>query len=262
MTQNETVLICEDSADGILTGIYEAYQFKKTNNIESHDLIHLAAGEPAAARLFTDYINIKPDPDKSAKVTLTLKKQLGEGTYYDLCLAMASCLEEKADAVYHTVVLGLKEHDRHILDRLYDDYVQSAFKCYRAASHETNRYIEFVRFSELESGILYAKIDTKHHVLPFIMPHFSDRLPADNFVIYDEATQTFGLHPGFRQWYLVRGVDFDEESIRYSGTEQEYQELFKRFCESIAIESRINPNLQLNMLPLRFRPQMTEFKQT
>lgn len=259
MTGNETVLICEDSAEGILTGIYDAYRIKKDNMIKSHDLIHLALGEPYTARLFTDYIHAETDFDKAAKVSDTIKRQLGGQTYYDLCLAMASCFEEKADAVYHTVVIGLKERDRNVLDRLGNDYVQSAFKCYRAAGSETNRYIEFIRFSELENGILYAKINTKHHVLPFVMPHFSDRLPADDFVIYDEAVGIFGLHPRFKQWYIAQGMEFDEGSIRYSAAEYEYRELFKRFCESIAIESRINEKLQQSMLPLRFRPEMTEF---
>ena len=46
----------------------------------------------------------------------------------------------------------------------------------------------------------------------------------------------------------------------YAAVEETYQELFKQFCDSIAIEARINPKLQMNMLPLRFRPNMTEFQ--
>ncbi len=256
---NETVLLCEDTLDGIFTGIYEAYQFKKDNAIESHDLIHLAVNEPPVQRLFTDYVKIKSDFEKSAKVSRTLKKSLGGVTYYNLCLAASAAFEDKADAVYHTVVLGLKEHDANVLDRLYDSYVQSAFKCFRAAGNEVNHFIEFTRFSELDSGILYAKINAKHNILPFVMHHFSDRLPANNFVIYDEAAQIFGLHPGFKQWYLAQGLDFDEECINYSNAEKEYQELFRRFCDSIAIEERKNLSLQQSLLPLRFRPNMTEF---
>ena len=257
--ENETVLVCEDTLDGIFTGIYEAYQFKKDNNVESHALIHLAVNEPPVKRLFTDYISIKASLEKSEKVSCTLKKILGGTAYYNLCLAASSSFEGKADAVYHTVVLGLIERDKNVLDRLYDSYVQDAFKCFRAAGNEVNHFTEFTRFSELDNGILYAKINARHHVLPFIMPHFSDRLPANNFVIYDEETQTFGLHPSFKKWYIVQGMDFDESSISYSQAEKEYQELFKCFCGSIAIEERKNPCLQRSLLPLRFRPNMAEF---
>lgn len=256
----EYVLICEDSTEGILTGIYEAYQFKKKMGITSHECIHLATKEPDMQRLFTQYSHIHTDHEKAEKVTRTLLKQLGDETWYRLSMAMVSCFEEKADAVYHTIVLGLKMRDKHITDRLQEDCVQCAFKCARASDNELCHLKQFLRFSELQNGMLYAKIDAKHHVLPFLMPHFADRLPADNFVIYDENTQTFGLHASYRKWYLLRGADFDEARLVYSDVEETYQKLFKRFCDSIAIEARINPKLQMNMLPLRFRPNMTEFQ--
>lgn len=256
----EYVLLCEDSAEGILTGVYEAYQFKKKRGIESHDCIHLAAKESDMHRLFTEYNKIQTDHGKAEKVTNTIIRQLGNETWYRLSMAMVSCLEEKTDAVYHTIVLGLKMQDKHITDRLQEDCVHQVFQCARASDNELCHLKQFLRFSELENGMLYARIDAKHHILPFLMPHFADRLPADNFVIYDENTQTFGLHARFKKWYLMQGADFDEEKLVYSGVEEEYQKLFKQFCDSIAIEARINPKLQMNMLPLRFRPNMTEFQ--
>lgn len=254
------VLICEDSMEGILTGVYEAYQIKKDKGIESHDSIRLAVKEPATQCFFTQYEHIQTDHEKAAKVTDTIARQLGDETWYRISMAMVSDFEDKADAVYHTIVLGLKLHDKRITDRLQEDCVQRTFKCARASENELCHLKQFSRFAELQNGMLYAKINAKHHVLPFLMPHFADRLPADNFVIYDENTQTFGLHASYKKWYLMQGAAFDEDRIVYSEVEAVYQELFKRFCDSIAIESRINPKLQMNMLPLRFRPNMTEFR--
>ena len=79
-------------------------------------------------------------------------------------------------------------------------------------------------------------------------------------MIYDENTQIFGLHASYQKWYLMQGVDLDEERLVYSELENEYQDLFRRFCESVAIEARVNPALQRSMLPMRFRPNMTEFQ--
>ena len=256
----EYVLICEDSTEGILTGVYEAYQFKKRMGIASHDVIHLAVREPETQRLCTQYEQVQTDYAKAEKVTNTLVRQMGSEAWYRISMALVSCFEDKADAVYHTIVLGLGQHDRNITDRLQEDCVQRTFRCARASDNELCHMKQFLRFAELRSGMLYAKIDTKHHILPFLMPHFADRLPADNFVIYDESTQTFGLHARYKNWYLMRGADFDEDRLVYSDVEEEYQELFKRFCDSIAIEARINPKLQMNMLPLRFRPNMVEFR--
>lgn len=258
----EYVFICEDSIDGILTGVYEAYQFKKEEKIESHDILHLAVREPDTPRLFTHYIKIETDNFKSAKVIKTLKKELGESTYYDLCIALLSADEEKADAVYHTIVIGLKYHDKNVLARLHDAMVHKAFVCMRNAGNELHYCKEFLRFEELENGILYAKIGPKNHVLPFLMPHFADRLPADNFVIYDEKRGEFGLHPKYKQWYLATNTDFDTDNLVFSEEEKIYRELFTKFCETIAIEARINPKLQRQMVALRYRPYMVEFNET
>lgn len=259
-TMEEYVLLCEDSIEGILTGIYEAYQLKKDRELTSIDCIHLAVQEPFTHGLFTRYESVKEDRDKAARVSSTLKRELGEEAYYKLCLAMISNGEDKADAVFHTVVLGLKNHDRNIFARLQEEAVSKAFSYTRGTNNEILHLKGFLRFQELESKILYAKIGPKNNILPFLMPHFSDRLPAENFVIYDDTRGFFGLHPQFKQWYLVSGQAFDEGQLVFSQEEQVYQELFVHFCKSVAVEARTNPNLQMNMLPLRFRPYMVEFE--
>lgn len=256
----EYVFICEDSLEGIFSGIYEIYQFKKEEGIKSHDMLHLAVREAEIHRLFTHYIKLETDRMKAEKVIRTIKKELGEGTYYDLCLAAICADEEKADAVYHTVVTGLKYHDKNVFARLHDEAVHKAFACRRNVGNELHYCKEFLRFEELQNGILYARIGPKNHVLPFLIPHFADRLPAENFVIYDENRGEFALHPKYKQWYLVTNHDFDEKELVYSEEEQAYRELFAEFCNTIAIEERINLKLQRQMCALRYRPYMVEFR--
>ena len=253
------VLLCENSIDGILTGVYEAYRLKKDEALDSHDRIHLMVEEPMIPMLCTSYLTVVTDTDKAQKVIRTLQRELGNGNYYDLCLAMVSDGENKADAVYHTIVTGLREHDRKIMERLGEDAIHQTFTYYRRAVRELNKWIEFLRFEELENGILYAKIGTKSDILSFLMPHFADRLPADNFIVYDETRGIFGLHPQYNQWYLVTDRNFDGSNLRFSQEETVYRELFTCFCEKIAITERINPELQYNMLPLWMRKYMIEF---
>ncbi len=256
----EYVFICEDSLEGIFSGVYEVYEFKKEEGIESHDMLHLAVKEPDMHRLFTQYIRLETDEEKAKKVIRTIKRELGEHTYYDLCLAAICADEEKADAIYHTIVTGLKYHDKNVFARLHDKAVHKAFACRRNAANELHYCKEFLRFEELQNGILYAKIGPKNHVLPFLVTHFADRLPADNFVIYDETRGEFALHPRYRQWYLVTNHEFDERELVYSEEEQVYRELFTEFCQTIAIEERINLKLQRQMCALRYRPYMVEFQ--
>ena len=255
----EYVFVCEDSLEGIFSGVYEAYEFKKQERVESHDTLHLAVKQPDMQRLFTRYIKLKTVEEKANKVVRTIKRELGEHTYYDLCLAAVCADEEKADAVYHTIVTGLKYHDKNVFARLHEPAVHKAFACRRNVANELHFCKEFLRFEELKNGMLYAKIGPKNHVLPFLVPHFADRLPAENFVIYDEIRGEFALHPKYKEWYMMTNHELDESQLVYSEEEEVYRELFTEFCNTIAIEERINLKLQRQMCALRYRPYMVEF---
>lgn len=69
MTAEETFFICEDSMEGIFTGIYEAYEKR-----QSLDNIHLTIGEVVQPSLFSTYEYVKSKEEKAEKVMRTLKK--------------------------------------------------------------------------------------------------------------------------------------------------------------------------------------------
>lgn len=252
----EKYLVCEDSIEGVFTGIYEAYALR-----EGHEHIHIQIGEEGNLRLFAVYINIVPDAVKTAKVAQTLKKRLGDEVYLHICHALASQDRMKGEAVYKTVVNGLSRGSgRRVMEDLADMYVERTFKLARSTANEALRYIEIVRFKESGEGILFSKIAPKCNVIPFIMPHFADRLSVENFIIFDDIRKIYGVHPALKEWYMVSDSDdsvYDMFGI--SDKEKEYQKLFTAFCKTIAIKERINPKLQQQMIPLRFREYMVEF---
>ena len=142
-----------------------------------------------------------------------------------------------------------------------EDCERLAFALARGVSTEVGHQLQFLRFQELENGMLFSRIGPKNDVVVFVMPHFADRLPIENFVIYDEKRNLFGIHPAGKPWYLLRGEEADRpQNLRYSDREREYQELFRQFCHTITVEGRENRKLQRGMLPLRFREYMVEFQ--
>lgn len=148
-----------------------------------------------------------------------------------------------------------------MMDHLAVSCVTKVFELSRYAQNEVLHLKGFVRFQELENGILFSRIGPRNNVVTFIAPHFSDRFPQENFVIYDEDRQIFIVHPAGKSWSVVTGEALNEEVFgRFSEKEKEYQELFRYFCEKIAIKERRNLALQRQMLPLRFQEFMTEFK--
>jgi probable DNA metabolism protein len=120
------------------------------------------------------------------------------------------------------------------------------------------------RFEELENTILYSKIAPKNNILTFLMVHFADRFPMEDFLLFDAGRYLFGVHPAGRPWYTLQGKDAWErvqsETEKLSTAELHYRELFRSFCHTIAIKERENRELQRNMLPLRFQEYMVEFQ--
>lgn len=251
----EDILICQDSLESIFTAVYCAYEWKC---IPEHTRIQI--GEEEGLRLFARYRSVETDEVRSAKVIRTLRRKFGENFYYTICLALSGCDRDKADAVYHTIAIGLKlVRPETVMEQLAESCVHRVFAISRGAGREYDHLRGFLRFSELENGVLYARIQPKNQLLHFLAEHFSDRLPGDAFLIHDVGREIFAVHEPGRHWFMVQNHDW--HMIEESAEEKCYQELFRWFCHKIAIKERENTKLQNQMLPLRFQEFMTEFSE-
>lgn len=252
----EYYLICEDSLEGIFSGVYQAYLQKCPL-----ERVHLIAGEEENYRLFAVYKRCESSREHAEKVGRTLKRVLGEEGYYRICRALASFEEDKAEAVLRTVVMALhRKRGKRVLEDLKEQYIRRVFELDRAVGNEIHSYMEFIRFRELAGGVLYAQISPKNHILTFLMPHFTDRFPKENFVIHDVGRKLFAVHPADGEYVLISGQEDQEFKTEFSEGEEKYSELFAEFFHTIAIKERINSGLQRGMLPIRYRKYMTEFK--
>ncbi len=257
------IFICEDSIDGIFTGVYEAWASRY-----GHANISLTTHAPDNYSLFDEYIAVHTDYEKSAKVARTLHSRMGEEAYQELCQA-AMALEpashkqsiDKADAIYKTIVLALSLPDAgKVLNYLGEPYVNRTFQLSRSTFNEAHHLLGFLRFQELENGILFAQIHPKNDVLPFLGEHFADRLPEENFMIYDATRNLAVLHPKGKGFFITDTGELNQEMLqRLSPQELEYRRLWRAFFDSIAIEARINPKLQNQNLPKRFQRDIVEF---
>lgn len=246
---------CDDSLEGIFTAIYNIYEDKRNQD----DTCVSTTGE---CLLFAEYVPVISDKIKTLKVMNTLKRKFGEEDYMRICLALSANDTEKANSIYLTIANGLSANcsQGHLFDNLVNDAVHHVFSLSRGANNEFLHLRGFVRFEELENGILFSKIGPKNNVLTFLMPHFADRFPMENFMLYDDGRGLFGVHPAGKDWYLLtQGELTDDFQFEVSDNERQYRELFRYFCHKIAIKDRKNLKLQRNMLPLRFQEYMVEF---
>ncbi|MDO4293036.1 MAG: TIGR03915 family putative DNA repair protein [Eubacteriales bacterium] len=256
----ETVLVCEDSIEGILTGIYQVYAWKLPR-----ESVRLQAG-PAQPCLFVRYREVEPEPKLAEKVMNTVRRRFGEAAWEEISYALMAENDGKAQAVYRTVEAGLSGRIRGpLMQALGDPDVHQVFLLSRRVHNVCNRMLQFLRFRELEGGVLYASVTPDADVLALIMPHFADRLPLENFVIADARRGLAGVHPARQGWFLAGLGHKERESFsalegRLSGTEREMSALFRSFCDSLGIRERRNLKLQQQLVPLKYREGMVEFK--
>lgn len=176
---------------------------------------------------------------------------------YDLARqAFLTCLEEKELKILRFLVLGYRVGPK--VTRLStEDRVYTLSKAVKTLQTEAHRFVEFLRFSDC-GGCLVSAISPQNIVLPIVAPYFCDRLPAERFMIYDRTH-----HMGFLQEPGEKRGFFQAEDLTLPDPGEEeraFRQLWKRFYDTVAVEGRVNPKLQKNMLPLRFRKDMTEFQ--
>ncbi|MBH1940118.1 TIGR03915 family putative DNA repair protein [Mobilitalea sibirica] len=253
------IFLCENSIDGIFTAVYVAWSsgyghsnVKIEEECEDHSYSNM--------ELFSDYITVKTDYDLAMKVSRSIKNKISEEVYQIVCRVALSNHIGKADLIYRFLIRGF-QIGSGIMEHLSEEVVSTVFKINRYVSYEAHHFLGFVRFSKQESGLLTSVIHPKNNVLSLISSHFADRLSNEKFVIYDENRKTASVHIPGRPWFIVQISDYNVNLFEdISCEEDEYQDLWKTFFDSIAIKERTNPKLQRNNLPLRFRGDMTEFK--
>lgn len=247
--------LCEDSISGIFSGVYEAWAGKY-----NREEVFFRTGEIGNYELFMEYKRIENDLGLSSKVSRTIRRRFGEETYEWICYALWSEQEDKANAVYQTIRYGIENRCGYGLrNYLTEQSIQRVMELGRGTYNEAHHYLGFVRFMELQNGLLYSEIEAKNYVLEILADHFADRLPGENWIIYDKAHKEAALHPALGDW-LVTDEKVIEQIVQspLAKYEQDFQNMWRRFCQSITIEARENLKLQRQNMPLRFRKNMPD----
>lgn len=248
-----TVYLCQDSVDGILCGIYDAWMSRK-----GHSNVKLQLENCGNMELFCTYENAAVTAEKTDKVIQAIRARISEEVFHLVCYAALSCEENRADAIYRFLIYGF-HYGRSVVDMLQIPAVYEVFQLRRSVGNETHQLTEFLRFKQMERGILAGTIGPKNDVLALLAPFFADRLSGENWILYDEKRQKAALHPADKSWFLIDMEDEAWSQLKLSEAESLYKNLWKTFHRTIAIKERTNPICQRNHLPLRFRPYMTEF---
>lgn len=250
---------CEDTPEGIFSAVYDAGK-----SGYGHDYIQIQIVKNNTfyeQQLFSEYIVVGEDTVKMEKVLRSVRGKISWEVYEYIIRAAASVEEDKADVIYHFIVEGFRIGAK-VTSALQIPCVQRMFEINRRVKNEAHYYLEFLRFREinLKQPVLLAVFEPNNAVLPFVVPHFADRLNPEWFVIYDKTHQQAAFHAPGQQWY-IRKLEPEEgkQLEEWKETKEEYVDLWKAFFETIAIKERANSDLQRNNMPLHYRKHVTEF---
>ncbi len=243
--------LCENTVDGIFTAIYKAWEAGPKHT-------HIEVKGMDSMKLFSNYIKIDTDSKLALKVAQSIQRKLSYEVYlwcYQAALSDVTC---KGELVYQFLRKAFRIGPS-VVNMLQDETVCEIFKISKYVSKEAHRYLEFIQFEELENHILISRINPRCNVVPLVAIHFADRLHCENWVILDTGRNISAVHSA-GNGYII-SYDIDEQTLLsispFSEKDAEYKKLWKNFFASIAIEARNNPQLQRNMLPIRFRRYMT-----
>lgn len=248
------ILQCEDSVEGILTAIYDAFVEKnKMTEFRDGD-ISIEIGDSQDMSLFAQIKMIQTDLDKAQKTLVSIQKKISFLAYKRVLSALCHYDTDRANAVLGFLIKGFPMGMR-VMEDMANPYVLRVMELSRKVDNESHLFSGLIRFSDV-GRFLYSEIEPKCNVLPQIREHFEDRYPNEHYVIYDKKKQIALVHPAFCQSFFVQG---DEWNINLSEHTDPFEELWKEYFSHIEIKERHNPKCQNNLLPKWYRKHMVEF---
>jgi probable DNA metabolism protein len=242
--RTDVAYLYDGTFDGLLTCVFDAYERR-----ESPALIFPASEEQATLFPVREVIS---DKTKSGRVSTGLRK-ISPDTLKLVQQSFLTYLPDKEVHILAFIRLAF-ESGVKAMSMLADDRVAILQKHIIHLGKEADHFKGFVRFTEI-NGVLTSTIQPKNYVLPIIAPHFANRFPEEDFVIFDKAHGVAALSErGRYKFAYADSIEFDTPSEQ----ELNFQSMWKMFYDTIAIPERFNPRCRMSMMPKRYWTYMSE----
>lgn len=251
---------CEDSVDGIFSAIYDA-----GISGYGHEYIRIQPvvnGQSSELELFADYIEVEISEKKVDSVLKAIREKISYEAYTYVMRVVISSEPDRADVIYQFITYGFTIGAK-ITEAMQLDCVRRMFTVNRNVNNEINRFVEILRFKEVqkEPSLLLAVMEPKHSILPMVTEHFADRFNPEWFIIYDKTHHEASFHNPDGRWEIrILTKDEEERLNKLNEVKEEYSGLWKVFFDTIAVEERKSHERQRNMIPIYLRKNMPEFE--
>jgi len=275
------IYIYDDSFDGLLTALFACY----ASTIKPDSI---AAESEFEENLFDEKIIIPAEQNKAAKAVNIISNLISLEAMHNIFYAFLAESSNHGGIIYDYFKFGL-EKGRMADNFLHDPRVIEVHKLRDRLHIEKHRLFGLIRFKKVmlknSATLYYAECEPDNNVVGLLAPHFACRLPGERWMIHDlkrgiaainepadgprkapareenvMISHNKGIHniKNAAKWSIVN-ITIDSEPELAPG-EKLYQDLWRAFIKSVAIETKINPKLQRRCMPARYWKYLTEMQ--
>lgn len=243
----------DGSWPGLMSLVFEVYEFK----MEVHAICK--SNEISQQHLFGQQHIVYTDGNKAERVLKGIALKAGKSVVQELYCAY---LSEQNDI--ELLILRLVQYYLGSMVKVSANYghedVLKLKQIIKSVSRERHRFKAFVRFRQMEDGLYMAKIEPDFNILPLISSHFKNRYADQLWLIYD-VKRNYGIYYDKSE---VTEVQFDlipsDQHVIHNAHESEvlYDDLWKRYFQSVNIKERKNMKLHIQHVPRRYWKYLNE----
>ncbi len=201
-----------------------------------------------------EVVQIEYEKDKYERVCNKLREvdKLAEGEI-DCILRSSESSKEQAAFEYLKLIISGNKPARNMLAH---PTVIRATDIIDRVKTEAHRFTGFLRFMETEQGVLYAPYAPDNDITDLITPHFTRRLKNERFVIHDTVRKYATIYDG-KNWI---SAEVGEAQIYLSQYEKVFENLWKKYYDSVNISSREHLKQMKGYMPVRYWKFLPEKK--
>jgi len=238
----------DGSFEGFLCCVFESFACKE---------VPFAVWTPQREK--TTLYPVKPietDEQKANRVFVSFAKKLGKDAERLIMTCFLSGRDDKEVLMLRFLHLAYATGPGVIALLGHPD-VAPLYAMQRHIAREVEKWMGFIRFEESD-GMLGAVIHPINYVLPLLRAHFCSRFPEEEFLIYDASHMAALLYRDHKATLTELSAPLalpdPDEKERY------YQQLWKQFYGTLAIQQRRNEKCRRTMCPKRYWADMTELR--
>lgn len=236
--------------DGTFLSLLNLINALLKRNIKPFDI---CGNENDAPTLLNNVITLELNPNFDIK-EIKLSSSILKTIYY----VYLSEEEHKELIIFYFLLNAQKYQDKIFLMRNLK-CVTKVLKIAKYVSNENHKLKGFTRFKEINNHVLYAEISPTNNILPLLSNHFANRLKNEYWIIKDIERNIYSIYDT-KKYYIISGKNINLKDITIDDTEQEIENLWQYFFDTIGIEARKNKRCQMNFMPKKYWKYITEMR--